>query len=242
MQEKLRFLFALQQVDTQLHEVEELKGDLPSIVAELQTKADAMAAKIKELNSFIKQSKVDRDKADMQILDLGQKVEKYKGQQLQVKSNKQYDALTREIESAEQLAIKLEKDMGVMEGKMQVAHQDGENLAKELEDVSAELKERQKELREVSKEHEKEELKLRHDREKLQARISKEDYERYERIRGAKGGTAIVLIKRGACGGCYSRIPPQKILELRQSERFFMCENCGRVLISDHIAEMGSVL
>lgn len=242
MQEKLRFLYALQQVDTQLHEVEELKGDLPSIVAELQTKADELTAKIKELNGFIKQSKMDRDRADMQIIDLGQKVEKYKGQQLQVKSNKQYDALTREIEAAEALATRLGKEMSVLEGKMQVAHQDGENLAKDLEEVSGELKERQKELREVSKEHEKEELKLRHDREKLQARLPKEECDRYERIRRAKGGTAVVPIKRGACGGCYSRIPPQKILELRQSERFFMCEHCGRILISDHIAEMGAVL
>ena len=96
----------------------------------------------------------------------------------------------------------------------------------------------QKELREVTKEHEKEESKLRRERDKIAAQISKGDLGLYDRISNAKSGTAVVAVKRNACGGCFNRIPPQKILELRQNSNLFTCEHCGRILVSDGIVEM----
>lgn len=242
MEYKLKLLYSLQQVDSQLQEVQELKGDLPSIVAELEAKVDGLKAKIKELNNFIKKSKIDRDSADGEIIDLAEKIERYKSQQLQVKSNKQYDALTKEIEAAEERSSALEKSMAEIEGKMQVTKADIDTLTAQLEESTGELEEKQKELREVNKEHEKEELKLQHEREKLLVRIDKADLERYERIKNAKGGKAIVPIKRGACGGCYNRVPPQKILEIRQNQKFFVCEHCGRILVSDQVVETSSAL
>ncbi|MBI1808060.1 MAG: hypothetical protein HYR76_13555 [Ignavibacteria bacterium] len=238
MEHKLKHLFALQQVDSQLQEVQDLKGDLPMIVTDLETKVTEMQARLKELNGSIKQSKIDRDNADMEIVDLAGKIEKFKSQQLNVKSNKQYDALTREIEAAEERTLKLEEQMESFEGKMEIAKKDIEALTVQLEESTAELNERRKELHELNKEHEKEELKLQHEREKLLARIDKSDLARYERIKKAKGGIAIVPIKRGACGGCFNRVPPQKILEIRQNANFFACEHCGRLLVSDHIVEM----
>lgn len=242
VENKLKHLYALQMVDSRLQEVQELKGDLPMIVAELEGKVDDLKSRLKELNSFLKQSKIDRDNADVEILSLAEKVEKYKGQQLNVKSNKQYDALTREIEAAEVKSVKLEKEMEALEGKMEVSRKDIETLGAQVEQLGGELEERRKELREINKEHEKEELKLQHEREKLLARIEKSDLDRYERIRKAKGGKAIVPIRRGACGGCYSRVPPQKILEIRQNSKLYACEHCGRILVSDHIVEVSMVL
>ena len=242
VENKLKFLYTLQQVDSQLQEIQELKGDLPSIVGALEEKLDGLKTKLKGLNDMLKKAKIERDNADLEIIDLAEKVEKYKGQQLHVKSNKQYDALTREIEAAEQKSSKLEKDMETCESSMQTAKTDIEATASEIEEISAELDERRKELREVNKEHEKEELKLNHERDKALARIDKSELERYERIRKAKGGKAVVPVKRGACGGCFSRVPPQKILELRQNIRLYQCENCGRILVSDHIVEMSVAL
>ncbi len=242
VENKLKHLYALQTVDSRLQEVQELKGDLPMVVAELEGKVDEMKAKLKELNNFLKQSKIERDNADVEIISLAEKVEKYKSQQLNVKSNKQYDALTREIEMAEERSAKMEKEMEGLEGKMENARKDIEALSAQVEQSGGELDEKKKELREVNKEHEKEELKLHHEREKLLARIEKADLDRYERIRRAKGGKAIVPIKRGACGGCYSRVPPQKILEIRQNSRLYACEHCGRILVSDHIVEVSMVL
>ena len=128
--------------------------------------------------------------------------------------------------------------MGLLEGKMQLFKSDIETIMPQLEELNAELEGKQKELREVNKEHEKEELKLQHEREKLVVRVEREDLERYERIRKAKGGKAVVPVKRGACGGCFNRVPPQKILEIRQNLKLYQCEHCGRILVSDHIVEM----
>jgi predicted nucleic acid-binding Zn-ribbon protein len=229
-------------VDIQLQEIHELKGDLPATVAELEAKVNELQSRLKELEKTMKQAKVDREKADDEILGSAEKIEKYKGQQLQVKSNKQYDALTKEIETTQERSIKLQKDMELLEGKIQLSKTDADAIKAQLEEISADYDERKKELKEVNKEHEKEELKFRHEREKLLARIDKEDLDRYERIQKAKGGTAVVPVKRGACGGCFSRVPPQKMLEIRQNNRLFMCEHCGRILVSDQITEKSPAL
>jgi len=237
LENTLRHLFALQQVDTKIQEIQDLKGDLPQVVSTLQDQVGGAKGHLKELEASMKSAKIERDNADVELIELAEKVEKYKNQQLQVKSNKQYDALTKEIETAETRSAKLEKDMQALEGKMQVTKTDIESATANLAELEAELQERQKELREVNKEHEKEELKLQHEREKLTARIDKSDIQRYERIRIAKGGMAVVAVRRGACGGCFSRVPPQRILELKQNSKFHTCEHCGRILVSDLIVE-----
>lgn len=237
VENKLKLLFALQKVDASLQEIHELKGDLPGLVDELQAKADEVKARLKKLEATIKQAKIDRESADGEIIDLGEKIEKYKSQQLSVKSNKQYDALTREIEMAEQRMELLEKEMELSEGKIQLAKTDLDSVAGQQLELTTELDEKKKELREVNKEHEQEELKFRHEREKILVRIGEDDLERYDKIYKAKGGLAVVAVKRGACGGCFSRVPPQKILEIRQNAKFFTCEHCGRILVSDLVAE-----
>jgi predicted nucleic acid-binding Zn-ribbon protein len=224
----LKLLYALQKVDLQLQEIQELKGDLPAIVAELDAKVSDLETRLKELEKMSKQAKIDRENADDEILGSAEKIEKYKSQQLQVKSNKQYDALTKEIEQTQERSIKLQKDMELLEGKITLAKTDSDALQAQLDEIMVDYDERKKELKEVNKEHEKEELKCRHEREKIVARMDKEDLDRYERIQKAKGGTAVVPVKRGACGGCFSRVPPQKMLEIRQNARLFMCEHCGR--------------
>ena len=132
--------------------------------------------------------------------------------------------------------------METFEGTINAAKTDIESLTKQLEESSAELADRQKELKEVNKEHEKEETKFRKEREKLAAMIDKTDLTRYERIFNAKGGKAIVSVKRESCGGCFNRVPPQKILELRQNSYFYTCEHCGRIIVSNEVVEMSSSL
>ncbi|MEX0602098.1 MAG: C4-type zinc ribbon domain-containing protein, partial [Bacteroidota bacterium] len=77
---------------------------------------------------------------------------------------------------------------------------------------------------------------LRHEREKLVARIEKNDIRVYERIRKAKRGRAVVLVRRDACGGCFKKVPPQTMQELRKNSRILTCEHCGRIVVSDEIA------
>lgn len=237
MENRLRLLYSLQQIDLSLDEVQDMKGDLPRIVAELEDRLAKKETQKKELEEFVKKSLVARDQTDLEILALKEQIEKYKTQQFQVKTNRQYDALAREADHAQEKIIKLEQEMEALEGKANLAKVDAEKLIPEIEELRAELEERKAELAEVNKEHEEEELRLKHEREKIVVRLEKADLRLYERIRKAKGGKAVVPVRRNACGGCFNRVPPQKVLELRKNARIITCEYCGRVLVSDEIVE-----
>ena len=97
------------------------------------------------------------------------------------------------------------------------------------------LDEKRAALEEVSKSTEEEELQFQHKRDKVLVHVAKPDLTAYERIRRAKKGKAVVPVKRGACGGCFARVTPQKLLELRQNNKIYQCEHCGRILVSDEI-------
>jgi len=237
VEDRLRLLYQLQQVDGNLDELHELKGDLPSMVSRLEQELADREHSKKELEGFVRQSTIGRDQTDLEIVTQKELIEKYKAQQFQVKTNKQYDALTREIEHAQSKITQLEKDMEMTEGKAVVAKHDLEAVSPQIEELRRELTERKAELDRVNREHEEEELKLRHEREKLLVRISKQDIHTYNRIRNAKNGKAVVAVHRGACGGCYKRVPPQTVLELRKHSRVLTCEHCGRILVSDEIVE-----
>jgi predicted nucleic acid-binding Zn-ribbon protein len=230
-------LFGLQRVDSSLDELHELKGDLPHLVEVLEKKLKDREAARKGLEETIKRSLLRRDEIDLEIVTTKGKIEKYKEQQFQIKTNKQYDALTREIDLAQERINLLEKEMESLEGRASIAKSDLESLAPELEELQKELKERNTELDRVNKEHEDEELKLEHEREKLIARIDKNDLKLYKRIRTALGGKAVVPVRRNACGGCFKRVPPQISVELRKNSKLMTCEHCGRLLVSDDIVE-----
>jgi uncharacterized protein len=237
LENRLRLLYSLQLVDSSLDELQEMKGDLPQIVAELTEALKNKMTQKKSLEDFAKKSTVERDQADVDILSLKSKIEKYKTQQFQVKTNKQYDTLAREIDLAQEKITKMQKEMESLEGKAAIAKEDAEKLKSEIELLQAEFSDRKKELAAVNKEHEDEELKLQHQRDKIASRISKADTQMYERIRKAKEGRAIVPVQRNSCGGCFNRVTPQRVLELRKNSALITCERCGRILISDGIVE-----
>jgi len=237
LENRLVLLYSLQIVDSSLDEMQEMKGDLPQIVAELSETVKNKLGRKKELDDIIKKSIVARDSTDNEILSLKGKIEKYKTQQFQVKTNKQYDTLAREIDYSQEKITKLQKEMEDLEGKIAIAREDVEKIKPEIESLQAEFAERKKELTAVNKEHEDEELKLHHQREKIVSRISKSDSQMYERIRKAKEGRALVPVQRNSCGGCFNRVTPQRVLELRKNSALITCERCGRILVSDQIVE-----
>lgn len=242
MEKKLQLLYALQLVDSSYDELQELKGDLPQIVQELEQTLDAKKALKKELEKTAKDSIAQRNAADAEIIHLKELIEKYKNQQFQVKTNKQYDALAREIDYCQEQIVKLQKEMDVLEGKAAIAKEDAQKLVPEIEALEKQLAEKKKELAAVNKEHEDEEQKLKKQREKIVEKLSKTDYKMYERIRAARDGKAVVPVRRNSCAGCYNRVPPQKILELRKNNALHTCERCGRILVSDEIVEKAKTL
>lgn len=237
MQNTLKYLYALQQIDTALDELEDMKGDLPAEVRDIEERLAATQARVAELESTMKSMFAARDTADTDILSYKEKVERYKAQQFEVKTNREYDALTREMDSAVETIARLEKEMESFEGKATIARTDIEAGRTAITEQSALLEEKRASLAEISRTTEDEELQLRHEREKTVTHLRKSDIATYERIRKAKKGTAIVRVVRGACGGCFNKVPPQKMLELRQNTRMYTCERCGRILVSDDVAD-----
>lgn len=237
MENKLRHLYALQQIDSALDELEELKGDLPSQIRTLDEKYATLTARLAALEETMRTAFAQRDTADSEIIGLKEKMERYKKQQFEVRSNREYDALTKEMDLATETVVHLEKEMETLEGKATIARGEIEETRKLIEELSAVLDEKRAALAEVSKNTEEEELKFNHERQKVLVKITKADFAAYDRIRKAKKGKAVVSVRRGACGGCFARVPPQKLLELRQNARIYACEHCGRILVSDEIVE-----
>ena len=235
MESKLRNLYSLQYIDSNLDELEEMKGDLPSEIRSLEGRVEGLTAQRAALDQAMKTAFAQRDHADSEIVTLRDKVERYKVQQTKVRTNKEYDALTKEMDTATETVSRLEKEMEALENKATLARSEIEVLGEQLQELQKVLDEKNVDLTEITRTTEAEELKFRNDRLKLVSRITKADIATYERIRKAKKGMAIVAVKRGACGGCFNRVPPQKILELKQNSRIYTCEHCGRILVSDEI-------
>ena len=236
MKDTLRLLYQLQLIDSNLDDVEELKGDLPATVRDLEFRVNELNAKVQTKQSFIDSFVEARNKADNDVKDYEDKLKKYKTQQYKVRNNKEYDAITKEIEFAEETIRTLTKEFEDFENKMSIAKTELGELQTQLDALNEELKDKKKELSEVSKETEDEELKYKHEREKLLVRISKDNLYKYENIRSARG-KAVVPFRKHSCGGCGNRIPPQHIIEIRRDDKLYVCQHCGRIVVSDELAK-----
>ena len=242
MENRLRNLYALQLIDNSLDEIEELKGDLPSETRATEEKVVELKNQIATLEQEMRTAFAGRDNADSEIINLREKLERYKKQQFEVRNNREYDALSREMDATASTITRLEKEMEALEGRASIARTDIETTKGKLEEATALHEEKRQALAEISKSTEAEELKLSHERQKAVTRIDKADLTTYERIRKAKKGKAVVPVKRGACGGCFNRVPPQVLLELRHNSKLYMCERCGRIIVSDEIVEATSAV
>jgi predicted nucleic acid-binding Zn-ribbon protein len=236
LKDTLRLLYQLQLIDSNLDDVEELKGDLPAAVRDLDARVAELNAKVQTKQSFIDTFVEARNKADNDVKDYEEKLKKYKTQQYKVRNNKEYDAITKEIEFAEESIRTLTKEFEDFENKMSIAKTELAEVQIQLDSLNEELAEKKKELSEVSKETEEEELKYKHEREKLLVRISKDNLYKYEMIRSARG-KAVVPFRKHSCGGCGNRIPPQHIIEIRRDDKLYVCQHCGRIVVSDELAK-----
>jgi hypothetical protein len=234
LEQTLRLLYQLQKVDSNLDDVEETKGDLPEIVKGLEDKIADLTEKAAAKQKYIDEFVSSRNKADNDIKDFEEKLKKYKEQQYQVRNNKEYDAITKEIDFAQESVKTLAKQFEDFENQMSIAKSELEEYTSSLEEYSESLKERKEELAEVSKETEEEELKYNHEREKIVTRLNKDILFRYEKIRSGRG-KAVSVIRKNSCSGCGNRIPPQHIMEIRRNDKIYLCQHCGRIIVSDEL-------
>lgn len=237
MIDRLSTLYELQLIDNHLDELEELRGDLPAAVNDLKFQMQSIEDQVKAKEDEKKKSLDKRKQNDEDVDRLKTNLKKFKAQLYQVRNNKEYDALTKEIDHAEEQIQKLEAESNALEDLIQKLKNEINEVQPQLEVLSADLKEKETELKQIIKANEREEARLLDKREKIAAKVKKPDYNTYSRIRKALNGRAVVTIIREACSGCHNHIPPQRQLEIKQNKRVYSCESCGRILIAAEISD-----
>lgn len=237
MYDRLKILYQLQLVDDQLDELEELRGDLPNMVRSLETKINELKEEIKNKENEQKESIEKRTQNEEEVEKLKESQKKFKAQLYQVRNNKEYDALTKEIDHSEEQISKLEAESDALADSSKSLTAQIEEIKPKLDELNKELEEKEADLKEIIKVNEKEETKLQAERKKIEDQVKKQDLSIYSRIRKAKKGIAVATIRRSACSGCHNIVPSQRQLEIRRNNRLFTCEYCGRILISQEIAD-----
>jgi len=234
MQEKILALYELQRIDSKIDEINKVKGDLPLEVQDLedemagmQTRIDKIEGEIEELNTLTKQRKRETDQAKIMIAN-------YKEQQNNVRNNREYDAITKEIEYQEleiELAEKRLKEYAAGIKTKKALLEEAEALCQER---AADLEAKKSELEGIEAETAPQVAEFSAQAEKVKAKIDERLLAAYDRIRrNVHNGLAVVTVKRDACGGCYNRIPPQRQVDIRQGKKIIICEYCGRILVAD---------
>lgn len=234
---RLTTLYQLQIIDDQLDVLEELRGDLPNTVKALESKIEELKEDIQNKEKLQKESFEKKESNEKEIERLLENQKRFKAQLYQVRNNKEYDALTKEIDHSEEQMNKLEAENDAMTDLSKSLTLQIEEILPTLDELQKELKEKEADLKEIIKANEREESKLQAERKKIEEQVKKVDISVYMRIRKAKKGKAVVTIKRSACSGCHNIVPSQRQLEIRRNNKLFFCEYCGRILISQEIAD-----
>ena len=237
MFDRLKILYELQKLDDQLDVLEELRGDLPNAVEDLKARITAIKDDISNKEKEQKESLEKRQDNEEEIEKLKDNQKKFKAQLYQVRNNKEYDALTKEIDHTEELFTKLETENDSLADLSKKLSDEISEVAPQMDELKEELKVKEADLKEIIKANEKEEAKLTTKRKEIEALTKKADYSAYMRIRKAKKGKAVATIRRSACSGCHNIVPSQRQLEIRRNNKLFFCEYCGRILVSTEIAE-----
>jgi predicted nucleic acid-binding Zn-ribbon protein len=240
MKERLLKLYELNKIDKELRELYNLKGDIPALIEELSEEKKEKEEKLNELkeemasiveneNVLLKENETFTQKIDKNdnLLRMGA-----------VKTNQEYNALAKEIDDAYERIEKnentLKKEIGIKKDELTAVINTLESDMNELENTLAEHREKLITLNEQTEEEEKE---LKEQREALIPKINPEDLEYYNRINDFRFGDSMAVVRKGSCLGCYNSIPPQRVIEIRMVDRFFHCESCGRILISEELIE-----
>jgi len=234
MEEKIMALYDLQKIDSKIDEINKIKGELPLEVQDLEdeiagfkTRIENIGAEIDNLSQMTKQRKRDVEEAKAQIA-------KYEEQQNNVRNNREFDAIAKEI-AYQKLEIELcNKYLKEYAADIKIKKKQMEDAEAAAADRSVDLEQKKAELDSIDRETAQEVEQLREQEQRACEKIDERLLSAYRRIRkNMHNGLAVVTVKRDACGGCYNRIPPQRQVDIRQNKKIIVCEYCGRILVAD---------
>ncbi len=236
IEEKLRALHELQSVVSEIDKIKTLRGELPLEVQDLEDDIAGLKTRLKNLGEDIKNLDTAISNKKIAIKDSQALIAKYTEQQNNVRNNREFDSLSKEIEF-QGLEIQLsEKRIKEFTADMTAKKETMSSSDKLLKDRVEDLDRKKKELEEITEETKIEEEKLSAKTEKIESFIEPRLLTAFKRIRkNARNGLAVVTIQRDACGGCFNKIPPQRHLDIASRKKIIVCEYCGRILVDKDI-------
>lgn len=237
VEEKLRALYQLQTMLSEIDKIKTLRGELPLEVQDLEDEVTGLSTRIDKIKAEISELKTAIAAKKIEIESAKASVGKYKSQQDNVRNNREYDVLSKEIEFQTleiELCEKRIKEYTAAE-KEKSEEVEKSNLA--LEERQKDLDQKKGELDEIISETKQEEEKLRDKAKVLETTIEPRLFQAFKRIRkNSRNGLGVVYVQRDACGGCFNKIPPQRQLDIRMRKKIIVCEYCGRIMIDPELA------
>jgi len=238
VEKKLKALYHLQQIDTQIDKIKIVRGELPLEVEDLEDEIAGLETRVtnfKEEKNKFEQFISDKLNAIKESKAL---IKRYEEQQKNVRNNREYDSLTKEIEF-QNLEIQLsEKKIKESQFRLESIDSDINEAVERLEMRQQDLDAKKAELTNIITETEKDEKELERKSHENESLIETRLLTAYKRIRkNARNGLAVVQIERDACGGCFNKIPPQHQMDIKLHKKIIVCEYCGRILVDKEIAD-----
>jgi predicted nucleic acid-binding Zn-ribbon protein len=242
VEDRLRALYSLQLVDSEIDKIKTLRGELPLEVQDLEDDVAGLETRLGNLKEEVVAFEKNVQKKNNEITESETLIKKYEEQQKNVRNNREFDSLSKEIEY-QNLEIEL-YNKKIKEFAVQV--EEKKLLIKEaevtLDERKSDLETKKSELDEIISDTQKEEEGLYKKLDKVQNIIEERLLTAYKRIRSnARNGLAVVPVQRDACGGCFNQIPPQRQLDIKSRKKIIVCEYCGRILVDDEIIKESKI-
>jgi predicted nucleic acid-binding Zn-ribbon protein len=236
--EKLKALYDLQLVDTAIDKIRILRGELPLEVQDLEDEIEGLQTRVSKYDDDVESLEKSINGKKQEISNAQDLIKKYEEQQNNVRNNREYDSLSKEIEF-QTLEIELcEKRIREFSGKIDEKKVVIDESKGVLNERKLDLENKNKELDDIIEETKKEESVMEKKSATLEAIIEERLTSAYNKIRGnARNGLAVVPVERDACGGCFNKIPPQRQLDIASRKKIIVCEYCGRILVDSKISE-----
>ncbi|MDD2961614.1 MAG: C4-type zinc ribbon domain-containing protein [Muribaculaceae bacterium] len=242
VEERLKALYDLQTLLSEIDRIKTLRGELPLEVQDLEDEIVGLETRVQNYKNEVDNFKAEIIKKNTEMEQSKALIDKYTAQQDNVRNNREFDFLSKEIEY-QHLEIEL-AEKRIKEFTLQSEQKVNEvSVAEEnLIDRKHILAEKRKELEEIVSETKQDEEKIRTDAKALEAKIEPRLLTAFKRIRkNARNGLGVVYIQRNACGGCFNRIPPQRQMEIKMHKKIIVCEYCGRIMIDPELAGVTSI-
>lgn len=237
VEQKLEALWSLQAIHTKIDKIRQLRGELPIEVADLEDEIAGLETRLEKIRTELDDLEDSIVKRKNMIKDAEAAIKKYESQLNEVKNNREYDAISKEIE-IQNLEIQVCQKR-IKEAEFEINNKT-ENYDKTQESMGfskSDLELKKQELETITEETKIEEDALLSKVEKASKNIEERLLKVYNKLRSSfRNGLAVVSIERDSCSGCHNKIPPQLQSEIRQRKKIIICEHCGRVLVDEQIA------